>query len=173
MSDHQIEPNILPLVVWPDNRLNVPCVDVEDFGPSLHQLVVDMFATMEANEGIGLAAPQVGVHQNVVVLWLEQTAPMVFINPTIVTSSEELFSWEEGCLSVPGYFEERKRPKTVVIQYKDASGSDHEVEFHDLYAFAIQHEIDHLRGRVFVDGASTLKQFRIKNKIKKTLNKRK
>lgn len=168
----KLEPRLLPIVVWPDERLSVKCEDVTDFDVQLKQLSLDMTATMQAGMGAGLAAPQVGVLLNVIIVFsLVSDTPQTFVNPQIIHQSEEPFEWNEGCLSVPGYFERRTRPNRIVVKYKDIQGKEHEDSFEGLHAFAIQHEIDHLNGKVFVDGLSQFKTKRVKDKILKTRKK--
>lgn len=173
--DIQMKAQILPILAWPEQSdlLHTPCEEVTDFGVELSQIVIDMFATMAVNKGIGLAAPQVGIFKKIITIRIEDTVPLILINPQVVEKSTETFQWEEGCLSVPGYFERRRRPSHIVVQYQDINGGVHEVEFRELYAFAVQHEIDHLEGKLFIDGASNFKWDRIKNKIRKYLSKQK
>ena len=173
----EIEPHELLIITWPDERLATKCEDITRFDDEdnkyLEQLVLDMAHTMIRCGGIGLAAPQVAVMANVIVLLVENK-PIVLVNPEIVSQSEELYEWEEGCLSVPGYFEKRQRPRSCIVKFKDIFGNDHESEFLGLWAFAVQHEIDHLRGICFVDSLSRIKkQFSVKPKIKKELARRK
>lgn len=165
-----LEPRVLDLVYWPSKLLNEPCVRVteDQFNtPELDQLIIDMIATMDANNGVGLAAPQVGENIQMFIIRLEPQNTMVFINPQVAVENFDPFKWEEGCLSVPGYFEDRERPCHVRVFYTDTNGEDQSTEFVNLYAFAIQHEYDHLMGRTFVDGLSRLKKSRVKGKIKK------
>jgi len=122
---------------------------------------------MKAENGIGLSAPQVGVLKNVIAIWIDETQPYVFVNPKIATASVDLFKVKEGCLSVPGYFEDRERPRHITLEFFDTVGVKHEVAFSDLSAFCIQHEIDHLNGKLFIDHSSELKRDRIKARIKK------
>lgn len=161
---------ILPLVIWPDERLKKVAEPVTEFNPELNDLIRDMYVTMKANNGIGLAAPQVGVSKRLFILEIEQDKALVFINPEILdASADQLYKIEEGCLSVPGYFEERERPRRIVVRFQEVTGATRELELLGIYAFAFQHELDHLNGVSFVDDASLLKRERIKNKIKKTL----
>lgn len=162
----QLTPNILPILIWPDERLNQVCENITTFDDWLKQVSLDMFATMKYNNGVGLAAPQVGILANVITISIDGI-DLFFANPEIVESSERLYAWDEGCLSVPGYFEKRRRPQRIVVKYKNINGYEKEKEFQGLFAFAIQHEIDHLNGKVFVDDLSSLKKDRVKNKIKK------
>lgn len=174
----KLEPHELLIITWPDDRLKTKCQDITRFDDEnnkyLEQLVLDMAHTMIRCQGIGLAAPQVAVMANVIVLLVENK-PIVLVNPEITwQSKDDLFQWEEGCLSVPGYFEKRHRPNRCIVKFKDIFGKDHESEFVGLWAFAVQHEIDHLQGKCFVDNLSQLKkQFSVKPKIKKELSKRK
>lgn len=162
---------LLKILKWPDDQLHIPCMDVTVFGTDqLRELCLDMFYTMKESNGIGLAAPQVGKLINLLVVWLpiEEHVPIAIFNPELISASEQLMKFSEGCLSVPGYFEDRERPSSIVIKFKDVLGEAHEAEFTGLYAFCIQHEMDHLKGKVFVDGASMLKKQFIKRKIKKS-----
>ena len=179
-----------PVVFWPDTRLNTVCVDVtEDQLDRIQKVLAAMFATMKQASGIGLAAPQIGLMLNVITLNIPEvlelghtgtqtptsepiSQPFVMINPAIVEQGDDQFRWEEGCLSVPGHFEYRNRPQRIVVEYLNDDGSKHRTEFTGLHAFAIQHEMDHLVGKIFVDELSGLKQSRIKKKIRKTLNRR-
>jgi len=161
-------PQILNVLTWPDDGLHVKCEEVTTFDKELEHLAADMFATMGAYGGVGLAAPQVGHNINMFVLRIEENNPMVFVNPKIDPITNEKYLWEEGCLSVPGYFEKRRRPATILSTFQNVIGEEQSVQFGKLYAFAIQHECDHLEGKVFVDNVSFLKKSRIKNKIKKT-----
>lgn len=165
-------PNLLDILVWPNDVLSRPCDDVMDFDDDLQQLVVDMIHTMEHRLGIGLAAPQIGVSSNVIIIVNDHgpdVVPLTLINPQLIEVAEAKFQWDEGCLSVPGYYEMRKRPNRVVVQYQDVSGNEHQSEFIGLWAFVVQHEIDHLNGKVFVDTLTPLKKKRVTNKVRKTL----
>lgn len=170
-----IEPHVLPVKTWPndDTDLHKESQNVRVFDDTLKQVAVDLLTTLRANNAIGLAAPQVGIKVNVLALWIEEEKPYILVNPRLTEIVyTELFEWEEGCLSVPGFYEKRKRPGKVVIQYWDIEGKEHSAEFHGIYAFAVQHEMDHLKGHLFIDGASRLKRMRIKKKIKKAAKKR-
>lgn len=162
------QPKVLPILKWPDDeRLHTKSKDVVVFDEHLEQLGHDLLHTMKVSNGVGLAAPQTGNMINVIAIWIEPERPMVLVNPIIVYSSETLFEFNEGCLSVPGYFEDRKRPEKIAVIFRDVKGGHHDLEFNSLYAFCVQHEIDHLEGKVFVDGSSLLKKSRIKSKMKK------
>lgn len=163
-------PRFLKILVWPNPVLNQISDPVVEFGTTeLKQLVADMFVTMRKDNGVGLAAPQVNVLRRVITLEIEPDKSLYFINPIITWSSEKMYSWEEGCLSVPGYFEKRDRPEEILVETSDLSGNTTTVRLQGLYAFALQHEIDHLNGIVFIDNLSPLKKDRVKVKIRKTL----
>ena len=160
---------LLPILEYPDPRLKKVAQPVTEFGPRLRQLVADMAETMYAAPGVGLAATQVDVHERVIVIDTseEKNQLIAFINPEIVASSDELVICEEGCLSVPGIFEQVKRPARVRVSAQDADGTRFEKDCEGLLAVCIQHEMDHLTGKVFVEYLSWLKQERIKTKLKK------
>jgi peptide deformylase len=163
---------VLPLVIEPDPLLHEISQSVEAFDDNLKQFAQDMLDSMYAHQGIGLAAVQVGVLKRIIVMDIEQTEegsgnPMVFINPEIIDSSEELVLYKEGCLSFPGHYSEVERPKAVTIRYQDVEGKIHETEADELLATCIQHEIDHTNGIVFVDHISRLKREMIIKKLKK------
>lgn len=164
-------PNECVIRVWPDpvlNKISMP-IDKEFGTPALQNLIVDMFHTMRINRGIGLAAPQIGVLKRVITMEVEPNKLVYFINPIVVESSTENYQWDEGCLSVPGYFETRERPADITVWSNEINGTLLVVRLQGLYAFALQHEIDHLAGKVFVDDLSQIKKDRVKSKIKKTL----
>ncbi len=160
-------PIIRDILVWPDPKLKREAERVTVFDENLQNLAADMFATMGALDGIGLAAPQINILKAVITLRIEQDKPMIIINPTVTVIGEEMFEWEEGCLSVPGYFKKGERPKNIAVRFQDLAGVEHHVQFGGLYAYAIQHEVDHLYGKCFVDGLSRLRWPNIKKKIKK------
>jgi len=173
---------IRKVVIWPDPVLSQKAAPVVQFDESLKQLVIDMFDTMYDAHGVGLAAPQVGISQRVLVIDLSPDPskqdlkdqeelkkigfdkPLVFINPEITTQSGRIV-WEEGCLSVPGISEEVTRAETLKVRAQDVDGQFFEKEVSRLYAVAIQHEIDHLDGKVFVEYLSRLKRDIIKRKM--------
>ena len=142
---------------------------MEKVDDELRKLIDDMFETMYACPGIGLAATQVDVHQRLIVMDLseDQTQPRVFINPEITPLTDEVAPYEEGCLSVPGFYEKVQRPARVHIKALDRDGNTFEEEADELLATCIQHEIDHLDGKLFVDYVSRLKRDRIKKKLEK------
>jgi peptide deformylase len=149
---------------------SAPVASVDD---ALRALMDDMLETMYAAPGIGLAAIQVGEPVRVIVMDLaredEPKAPRFFVNPEITWRSDELFVYEEGCLSVPDIFDEVERPAKVRLSYLDYQGVAHEEEAEGLFAVCIQHEIDHLEGRLFIDYLSRLKRDRAVAKVRKTV----
>ncbi|MEY4328827.1 MAG: peptide deformylase [Pseudomonadota bacterium] len=159
---------LLPILRFPDERLRTVAKPVTVFDAALRQLVADMAETMYEAPGIGLAATQVNVHQRVVVIDVseDQKALQVFINP-VIESTSGMQTYEEGCLSVPGIYDKVDRPSDVRVRYQDLEGKAQVLATGDLLAICIQHEIDHLNGKVFVDHLSQLKQTRIKNKLAK------
>ena len=159
---------LLTILEYPDARLKRIAAPVTEFTPALKKLVDDMAATMYDAPGIGLAATQVDVHKRVIVIDTSEAKNnlLVFINPEIIKADGEM-TGEEGCLSVPEYYESVRRAAHIVVRAQDASGAPFELEATDLLAVCIQHEMDHLKGIVFVEHLSQLKQIRIKNKMKK------
>lgn len=160
---------ILNILEFPDPRLRTvakPVVEVDD---ALRSVLDDMFETMYAANGIGLAATQVNIHQRIVVMDLseEKNEPLVFINPQFEALTEELLPYQEGCLSVPGFYENVERPQRVKITALDRDGQPFEMIAEGLLAVCIQHECDHLDGKLFVDYLSMLKRNRIKSKLEK------
>ena len=159
----------LEILEFPDPRLRTVAKPVEKVDDELRKLIDDMFETMYACPGIGLAATQVDVHQRLIVMDLseDQTQPRVFINPEITPLTDEVAPYEEGCLSVPGFYEKVQRTARVHIKALDRDGNTFEEEADELLATCIQHEIDHLDGKLFVDYVSRLKRDRIKKKLEK------
>ncbi len=159
---------LLTILEYPDARLKRIASPVIEFTPAIKKLVDDMAHTMYEAPGIGLAATQVDVHQRVIVIDTSETKNdlKVFINPEIIVADGEIVG-EEGCLSVPEYYESVRRAAHVVVRAHDATGKLFELEATELMAVCIQHEMDHLKGIVFVEHLSQLKQIRIKNKMKK------
>ena len=159
---------LLPILHYPDPRLRKVAAPVARVDERIRKLVADMGDTMHAAPGIGLAATQVDVHERVIVIDISETRDQlqVFINPEIVAAAGEEES-EEGCLSVPGIFDMVRRAERVKVKALDAQGEPFELEADGLLAVCIQHEIDHLNGKVFVDYLSRLKQRRIAAKMKK------
>jgi peptide deformylase len=159
---------LLPILEYPDPRLKRIATPVSTFDASLQRLVDDMAATMYDAPGIGLAATQVDVHKRVIVIDISQDKSdlKVIVNPEIVAASGELLG-EEGCLSVPEYYDSVRRAANVTLKAQDASGRSYTLEADGLLAVCIQHEMDHLQGKVFVEHLSQLKQIRVKTKMKK------
>jgi peptide deformylase len=161
---------VLTILRYPDPRLHQLAKPVEVFDERLRTLVSDMAETMYAAPGVGLAATQVDVHQRVIVIDVSDTKDQlqVFVNPEIVGASDDAKVYEEGCLSVPGFYEEVERPDRVRVRAFDEHGKAFEVDADGLLAVCLQHEIDHLNARVFVQYLSRLKQSRIRSKLLKS-----
>ncbi|OHC11820.1 MAG: peptide deformylase [Pseudomonadales bacterium GWC1_66_9] len=160
---------ILNILEFPDPRLRTVAKPVESVDDDLRRLIDDMFETMYAAPGIGLAATQVNVHQRLVVMDLseDKSEPRVFINPEFEPLTAEQGPYQEGCLSVPGFYENVERPLQVRIRALDRDGQPFELVADGLLAVCIQHECDHLNGKLFVDYLSTLKRDRIRKKLEK------
>ena len=159
---------LLPILQYPDPRLHKVAKSVVSVTDQTRKLINDMAETMYAAPGVGLAATQVDVHERIVVIDVseEHNDLKVLINPVLLTAEGEEES-EEGCLSVPGIYEDVTRAKRVVIKALDQNGKEFKLEADGLLAVCIQHEMDHLQGRVFVEHLSHLKQTRIRAKLKK------
>ncbi|UFH49393.1 peptide deformylase [Pseudomonas sp. KNUC1026] len=160
---------ILNILEFPDPRLRTLAKPVAEVDDSLRQLIDDMFETMYDAPGIGLAATQVNVHKRVVVMDLseDRSEPLVFINPEFESLTDQMDQYQEGCLSVPGFYENVDRPQKVRINALGRDGQPFEMIAEGLLAVCIQHECDHLNGKLFVDYLSTLKRDRIKKKLEK------
>ena len=161
--------SLLTILEYPDMRLRKRAAPVKEVDDALRQIIDDMFETMYAAPGIGLAATQVDVHKRVLVLDVSETKdnPLVFINPQIDVLDPEPLGYEEGCLSVPGYYDLVTRPRKVRVKALDRNGEPFEIEAEGLLAVCVQHEVDHLDGKLFVDYLSILKRQRIKAKLLK------
>jgi peptide deformylase len=161
---------ILTILHYPDERLHKVAVPVIEVNDQIRKLVKDMAETMYAAPGIGLAATQVDVHQQVIVIDISERRDglIVLINPEIV-EEEGRAEREEGCLSVPGIYDKVSRAEKITVHALDQEGKPFSLESSGLLAVCIQHEMDHLKGKVFVEYLSRLKQTRIKNKLKKHL----
>jgi peptide deformylase len=159
---------LLPILQYPDPRLHKVAKSVVSVTEQTRKLIKDMAETMYAAPGVGLAATQVDVHERIVVIDIseEHNDLKVLINPVLLTAEGEEVS-EEGCLSVPGIYEDVTRAERVVIKALDENGKEFELGADGLLAVCIQHEMDHLQGRVFVEHLSHLKQTRIRAKLKK------
>ncbi len=161
---------VLSILRYPDPRLHRVAEPVRAVDDEVRRLVRDMAETMYAAPGVGLAATQVDVHRRVVVIDVSEARDQlrVFVNPEIVGHSADSKVYEEGCLSVPGIYEEVERPDRVTVRALDENGQPFTLEADGLLAVCIQHEIDHLNGRVFVQYLSRLKQSRIKTRLQKS-----
>lgn len=172
---------LLPIIETPDPRLRIKSAPVETVDAELRKLIDDMFETMYAAPGIGLAAIQVGVPKRVLVIDLQQPEeedgepvrdPMVFINPELVDPSPELNTYSEGCLSVPDQYADVDRPAEITARWLDYNGNRHEKRLDGLLATCLQHEMDHLEGILFIDHLSRLKKDMILKKIAKARKER-
>jgi peptide deformylase len=162
---------IRPLVILPDPQLRLVSEPVAEITPEIRRLAADMLETMYDAPGVGLAAIQIGVPKRVITMDVSKSEterqPIVLINPEILWSSEEKRTYEEGCLSIPEYYEEVERPDRVRFRYTDLDGKTIEQDADGLMATCVQHEIDHLNGVLFVDHISKLKRDRVMTKFKK------
>jgi len=159
----------LAILEYPDPRLRKIARPVTIFDDRLRKLVSDMAETMYSALGVGLAATQVDVHERIIVIDVSEAkdALHVFINPELLSASEETIECEEGCLSVPGVYETVRRPAKVRVRAMDEHGRPFERDCSDMLAVCVQHEMDHLEGRVFVEYLSALKQMRIRTRMRK------
>ena len=159
---------LLPILEYPDPRLRIKAVSVARVDDDIRRLIDDMLETMYAAPGVGLAAPQVNVHKRIVVIDVSENrdAPCALINPTIQVLGGAQTS-EEGCLSVPGYYELVTRSQSVTVRAISRDGNPFELTAEGMFAVCIQHECDHLEGKLFVDYLSGLKRQRIRKKLQK------
>jgi peptide deformylase len=159
----------LEILEFPDPRLRTIAKPVETVDDKLRQLIDDMFETMYQAPGIGLAATQVNVHKQLIVMDIseDKSEPLVFINPRLEVLDGEPSEYDEGCLSVPGFYETVSRPRRVRVQAIGRDGEAFELTAEGLLSTCIQHEMDHLNGKLFVDYLSTLKRQRIRSKLEK------
>jgi peptide deformylase len=160
---------VLKILEFPDKRLRTIAKPVEQVDDAVRALVEDMFETMYAADGIGLAATQVNVHQRIVVMDIseQRDEPRVFINPEVTVLEGGEREYSEGCLSVPGFYEPVRRPENVLVRALDRDGNPFELRPDGLLAVCVQHELDHLNGKLFVDYLSGLKRQRIRGKLQK------
>ncbi|MCP9482345.1 peptide deformylase [Shimia sp. CNT1-13L.2] len=161
---------ILPILIHPDPRLKKTCDAVADLSDDRLALAKDMLATMYDAPGVGLAAPQVGVLERLIVLDCVKDGdpePLVMFNPEILASSDETNVYEEGCLSIPEQFAEVTRPKEVRVGWIDEKGNPQEKDFDGLWATCVQHEIDHLNGKLFIDYLGPMKRQMMTRKSQK------
>ena len=167
---------IRPILTVPDPILKLESQPVDAVTDELRALMDDMLETMYDAPGIGLAAIQIGVPKRIIVMDLaregEPKQPRYFVNPEILWASDEVKPWEEGCLSVPEYFDEVERPSHVKLKYLDYQGAEVIEDAHDLFAVCIQHEMDHLEGVLFIDHLSRLKRDTAVRKVKKLVKER-
>jgi peptide deformylase len=150
-----------PILIHPDPRLKKVCAPVTDLTDELRTLADDMLETMYDAPGVGLAAPQVGVLERLIVLdCVKEGAPepMILFNPEILSSSDDLNTYEEGCLSIPDQFADVTRPASVRVGWIDEKGNPQEKDFEGLWATCVQHEIDHLNGKLFIDYLGPMKR---------------
>lgn len=160
---------LLPILCYPDARLHKVASPIAVVDDRVRQLVDDMLETMYDAKGVGLAATQVDVHERLVVIDTseERDDPRVLINPEIIQASDEMIIWEEGCLSVPTIYDKVERHAQVRVRALNRDGQPYEFDADELMAVCIQHELDHLMGKVFVEYLSPLKRNRIKTKLQK------
>ena len=163
---------IRSIVLHPDARLKKKSVEVENITDAVIKLAEDMMETMYDAPGIGLAAPQIGVLERLIVMDCakkedEEPDPIIMVNPTIIASSEENSVYEEGCLSIPEHFAEITRPEFVQVEWIDLGGKQHSEEFNGLKSTCVQHEIDHLNGKLFIDYLGPMKRQLITRKMQK------
>ena len=161
----------LDILRYPDPKLHTVAKPVQAIDTRIRTLVKDMIETMYDANGIGLAATQVNVHERLVVIDISENRdePIVLINPTITWMGDERIKGEEGCLSVPGIYDGVERATAIKVSAQDADGNSRELEVEGLLAVCVQHELDHLMGKVFVEYLSPLKRNRIKSKLLKAL----
>ncbi len=161
---------IRPILIHPDPRLKKPCEAVTEITPELRTLAADMLETMYDAPGVGLAAPQIGVMLRIIVMDCIKDGPaepMVLLNPKVTWSSEDVNVYEEGCLSIPDQYAEVKRPASVTVEWLGLDGTTQERTFAGLWATCVQHEIDHLDGKLFIDYLGPLKRQMITRKMEK------
>ena len=165
---------VLEILEFPDPRLRTQAKPLAEVTDATRALIDDMFETMYDAPGIGLAATQVDVHQRLLVIDVseDRSEPLVFINPEIVVLDPDLGEYDEGCLSVPGFYETVRRPQRVKVTALDRDGEPFTREVEGLLAVCLQHEIDHLDGKLFVDYLSPLKRSRIRKKLEKDQRRR-
>ena len=162
----------LKILIFPDPKLRKVAIKIDKFDKSLEMLAQNMLQTMYEAEGIGLAATQVDVHVRLVVMDLseERNEPRVFVNPEYTILDKSLFTYGEGCLSIPGFKEEISRPSKILLKWQDLQGNFHEDQPDGIFTVCAQHEIDHLDGKLFVDYLSPIKRDRIRKKLENKRN---
>ena len=159
----------LEILEFPDKRLRTVAAPVTEVTDEIRSIIDDMFETMYDAPGIGLAATQVNIHQQIITMDLsdDQNEPLVLINPSFEVLDEAPHTYQEGCLSVPGFYEDVVRPQRIKVTSLDRDGNEQVFEAEDLLAVCVQHEMDHLNGKLFVDYLSNLKRNRIRGKLEK------
>lgn len=164
----------LDIVLYPEQGLREVCAPVKEMNDDIDKLIDDMFYTMYDAPGIGLAAPQIAVQERIIVVDVSENndQPIALINPEIIKSAGQI-TWEEGCLSLPGVYGKVKRPSEVIVQGMNRDGKMVEIEANDLLAVCLQHEIDHLNGKMFIDHLSGLKRTRALQQFRKHMNEEK
>ena len=162
----------LKILIFPDPKLRKVAKKIDKFDKSLEMLSKNMLNTMYEAEGIGLAATQVDIHIRLVVMDLseERNEPRVFVNPEYTILDKSPFTYEEGCLSIPGFNEEISRPSKILLKWQDLQGNFHEDKPDGIFTVCAQHEIDHLDGKLFVDYLSPIKRDRIRKKLENRRN---
>ena len=162
----------LKILIFPDPKLRKVARKIDKFDKSLEMLSKNMLKTMYEAEGIGLAATQVDIHIRLVVMDLseERNEPRVFVNPEYTILDKSPFTYEEGCLSIPGFNEEISRPSKILLKWQDLQGNFHEDKPDGIFTVCAQHEIDHLDGKLFVDYLSPIKRDRIRKKLENRRN---
>ena len=162
----------LKILIFPDPKLRKVAKKIDKFDKSLEMLSKNMLKTMYEAEGIGLAATQVDIHIRLVVMDLseERNEPRVFVNPEYTILDKSPFTYEEGCLSIPGFNEEISRPSKILLKWQDLQGNFHEEKPDGIFTVCAQHEIDHLDGKLFVDYLSPIKRDRIRKKLENSRN---
>ena len=162
----------LKILIFPDPKLRKVAKKIDKFDKSLEMLSKNMLNTMYEAEGIGLAATQVDIHIRLVVMDLseERNEPRVFVNPEYTILDKSPFTYEEGCLSIPGFNEEISRPSKILLKWQDLQGNFHEENPEGIFTVCAQHEIDHLDGKLFVDYLSPIKRDRIRKKLENRRN---
>ena len=162
----------LKILIFPDPKLRKVAKKIDKFDKSLEILSKNMLKTMYEAEGIGLAATQVDIHIRLVVMDLseERNEPRVFVNPEYTILDKSPFTYEEGCLSIPGFNEEISRPSRILLKWQDLQGNFHEEKPDGIFTVCAQHEIDHLDGKLFVDYLSPIKRDRIRKKLENRRN---
>ncbi|MEA3404918.1 MAG: peptide deformylase [Pseudomonadota bacterium] len=164
----------LDIVLYPEQGLREVCAPVKEMTDDIDKLIDDMFYTMYDAPGIGLAAPQIAVQERIIVVDVSENndQPIALINPEIIKSAGQI-TWEEGCLSLPGVYGKVKRPSDIIVQGMNRDGKMVEIEASDLLAVCLQHEIDHLNGKMFIDHLSGLKRTRALQQFRKQMNEEK